>query len=201
MRPDIVQFFFSAQGIVSALVFGTIAIFVVLFNVAGVLVWILFIPQLADFVVAISPAAPELSGKARMAAEVPRQIANAHTVFNIANTLIFIGFTAQIARLVEWLIPDRTLEAEGLVVRSRYLDEELLSTPSLAMDRVRLEILHMGEIVQKMNDGIMPAIFRGNKQTLQEIRKMDDEVDVLYAQVLEYIGHICKGALTASQTQ
>jgi phosphate:Na+ symporter len=77
----------------------------IVFNVAGVLIWVLCIPQLADFVTAISPSAPELAGKARMAAEVPRQIANAHTVFNVANTLLFLGFTATFARLVERLVP------------------------------------------------------------------------------------------------
>ena len=173
----------------------------VLFNVAGVVLWFLFIPQLADIVTLISPTHPELSGVDRLAAETPRQIANAHTIFNFANTVIFIGFTAQLARLVERLIPDRALEAAELVVRSRYLDEELLSTPSLALDRVRMEILHMGEIVQKMHDGIMPAILGGDKSALSAIRTMDDEVDVLYAQVLEYLGKIGKTALTEAQTQ
>ena len=173
----------------------------VLFNVAGVVLWFLFIPQLAELVMLLSPSYPELSGVGRLAAETPRQIANAHTIFNLANTVIFIGMTTQMARLVEWLIPDRTLEAEGLVVRSRYLDEELLTTPTLAMDRVRMEILHMGDIVQKMHDGVMPAILGGDKETLLEIRKMDDEVDILYAQVLEYMGKIGKAALTETQTE
>lgn len=73
----------------------------VLFNVAGVLVWLGFIDQLAAFVQSISPADPSLSGAERLAAEAPRQIANAHTIFNVANTLIFIWFTGQHARLVE----------------------------------------------------------------------------------------------------
>jgi len=62
----------------------------VLFNVAGVLVWVGFIDQLADLVRWMSPQYPELSGKAQLAAEVPRQIANAHTMFNVANTLLFL---------------------------------------------------------------------------------------------------------------
>ena len=49
------------------------------FNIAGVLLWVMFIPQLAEFIVNISPSAAELTGKEKMAAEVPRQIANAHT--------------------------------------------------------------------------------------------------------------------------
>jgi len=97
------------------------------FNVCGVLIWLPFIGFIADLVTSISPAYPSLSGTARLAAETPRQIANAHTFFNIANTLIFIWFTAQIARLVEWLVPDRPLAEAALIVRPRFLQEELLS--------------------------------------------------------------------------
>ncbi|BCU07126.1 hypothetical protein [Allochromatium tepidum] len=88
-------------------------------------------------------------------AEVPRQIANAHTLFNVANTLLFIGLTGPMARLVEWLVPDEPPGEEAFIVRPRYLDEELLNTPSLALDRARLEILHMGDSVREMMRLIM----------------------------------------------
>jgi len=171
------------------------------FNVAGVLVWVMFIDQLAQFVTSFSPSHPELTGTARLGAETPRQIANAHTIFNIANTLIFIGFTTQIARLVEKIIPDTPLEEEGMVVRAKYLSEELLGTPTLALDRVRLEVLHMGEMVQEMLGKIMPAILSGNRETLSEIRAMDEEVDLLYDQIIEYMGKISKQSLSDFQTQ
>ncbi len=171
------------------------------FNIAGVLVWVMFIDELAQFVTSFSPAHPELAGADRLGAETPRQIANAHTIFNIANTLIFIGFTTQIARLVEKIIPDAPLEKEGMLVRAKYLSEELLSTPSLALDRVRLEVLHMGEMVQEMLDKIMPAILSGNRETLSDIRDMDEEVDLLYDQVIEYMGKISKQSLSDFQTQ
>jgi len=173
----------------------------VFFNVGGVLLWIMFIPQLAEVVTTISPSHPELDGIARLGAETPRQIANAHTIFNIANTLIFIGFTTQIARLVEKLIPEGDLEEEGLTIRAKYLDEELLSTPSLALDRVRLEVLNMGERVQDMLDRIMPAILTGNRETLASVQQMDDEVDILYEQIIAYMGAISKRQLTDLQTQ
>ena len=173
----------------------------VLFNVAGVVLWLLFIPQLAEIVTALSPAYPELSGVDRLAAEAPRQIANAHTIFNVANTLIFIGFSAQFARLVERLIPDRPIEEEALEITAKYLEPELLSTPALALDRVRMEVLHMGDVVQKMLNDIMPAILTGDKNALAKVHTMDDEVDILYAQILEYMGQISKGALTEDQTQ
>jgi phosphate:Na+ symporter len=166
------------------------------FNIAGVMIWFMFIDYLAEFVTWISPAHPELQGADRLGAETPRQIANAHTIFNIANTLIFIGFTTQIARLVEKLIPDTPLEAEGLMVRAKYLSDELLATPTLALDRVRLEVLHMGEKVQKMLDDIMPAILSGNREKLIQIRDMDEEVDLLYDQIIEYMGKISKKSLS-----
>ena len=173
----------------------------ILFNVAGVLLWLGFIEQLAEFVTWISPSHTELTGVDRLAAEAPRQIANAHTLFNLANTLIFIGFTTQIARVVEWLIPDSALEEEGLVVSAKYLDEELLTTPSLALDRVRLEVLHMGGIVQEMLDRIMPAILQGNMASLIKVRDMDDQADILYEQIVDYMGRISKRSLSDQQTE
>ena len=172
------------------------------FNVLGVVVWIMFIDQLAAFVTSFSPTHPELSGVDRLGAETPRQIANAHTIFNIANTVIFIGFTTQFARVVEWLVPDAPLEEVNILdVRAKYLDEELLSTPSLALDRVRLEVLHMGEKVQHMLDSIMPAILSGNRKTLIDIRDQDEEVDLLYDQIIDYMGRISKGTLSNNQMQ
>ncbi len=172
----------------------------VLFNIAGVLIWVGFIDQLAAFVQSLSPSHPELSGADRLAAEAPRQVANAHTIFNIANTLIFIGFTSQFARLVEWLVPDRPLGEETEVVRVKYLDDELLTAPSLALDRVRLEVLHMGEQVQAMMSRIMPAILSGNQEQLREVERMDDAVDMLHAQIIAYLGKVSRLSLTEGQT-
>jgi phosphate:Na+ symporter len=176
------------------------AIVHVLFNVFGVLLWVGLIPYLADFVTWLSPAHPELSGIKRLAAETPRQIANAHTVFNISNTIIFIGMTAQFARLVEWLVPDRPVE-EKIIAQPKYLDSELLETPSLAIDRARMEMGHMGERIREMLERILPAIISGNRETLRDIAKIDDEVDILHGHIITYLGDISKKALTEEQTR
>ena len=171
------------------------------FNVGGVLIWLPFIGFIADLVTAISPSYPNLSGVDRLAAETPRQIANAHTFFNIANTLIFIWFTTQIARFVEWLVPDKPLAEEAVIVRTRYLQDELLSAPSLALDQVRMEIMHMGETVNAMLQGIMPAIIGGDRKVLEEIRQMDDTVDILHAGIIDYLAKISKQPLGDEQTR
>jgi len=171
----------------------------VLFNIAGVLVWLAFIDQLADAVTLLSPQHPELAGTERLAAEAPRQIANAHTIFNIANTFIFIGFTTLIARLVEWLVPDKPLSDER-VIRPKYLDEDLLSTPSLALDLARREIGNMGNQVYEMLTVIMPAILTGNEAKLTEIELLDERVDALHAAIVVYLGKVSRMELREKQT-
>ena len=171
----------------------------VLFNVLGVLVWLGFITHLANFVSWFSPSHPELMGTDRLAAETPRQIANAHTIFNIANTFIFIGFAGQFARFVEWLVPDKPIE-EVILAQPKYLDDELLETPSLALGRVRLEIGHVGGRVKDMLEEIMPAILSGNHSVLGEIAEMDDKVDALHGQIVTYLGKISQKSLSEAQT-
>jgi phosphate:Na+ symporter len=136
----------------------------------------------------------------RVGADTPRQIANAHTLFNVANTLVFIGLAGQLARLVEWLVPDRPLE-EVVIARPLYLDDALLDTPSLALERARLEIGHMGDRVKEMLQRIMPAILAGDRLGLKEIAGIDDEVDVLHRSIIAYLGRISRKTLTEEQTR
>jgi phosphate:Na+ symporter len=171
-----------------------------LFNVAGVLVWIMFIPLLVDIVEAISPASPDLTGKARMAAEVPRQIANAHTIFNIANTLLFLGFTTVFARLVEKLIPEKPLE-EKIIVVPKYLDNAVIGVPSIALERVRSELGHMGEIISEMMSSTQKAWQERDRANLDAVLKMDDKVDILHEAILEYLGEIRRETLTDRQSR
>jgi len=172
----------------------------ILFNIFGVLLWVGFIDQLAQFVTWFSPQYEMLTGAAKLAAETPRQIANAHTLFNIANTLIFIGFTSQFARLVERLIPDKSID-ESRLTAPKFLDKELINTPSLALDRTRLEIGQMGRGVQEMLVQIMPAIISGSRDSLSQIAEMDDAVDLTHGQIITYLGQISKRSLTNAQTQ
>lgn len=172
----------------------------VLFNVLGVVVWLGFISHLAELVTWFSPAHPELAGTDRLAAESPRQIANAHTVFNVSNTVLFIWFTGPFARLVEWLIPDRPMEEETALIRARYLDDDLLSTPSLALDRARLEVLHAGEHVLVMLGRVMPALHERDAGAFSELARMDDQVDVLHEKTIEYLGKIGNCSLTEAES-
>ncbi len=157
------------------------------FNVIGVLLWVFFIGWLASLVAGIG-------------GDTPRQIANAHTVFNIANGLIFIGFTTQFAHLIERMLPDRE-EAAEVAIRAKYLDAELLRTPSLALDRARLEMLRMADRIQAMLSAILPAAIDGNRSDLSDVEAMDDEVDVLHGHIISYLGDISKTRLGEAETE
>ena len=161
----------------------------VLFNVLGVLVWLAFIDDLANLVVSISPSSPELTGLDRLAADTPRQIANAHTLFNVANTILFLPLAGVFARIVQRMIPDRS-DPDGSVVRPRYLDPELMRTPALAVDRTRMEVLHMGDRVRTMMTRILPALFHGEHEDLLEVKAMDEGVDLLHGHIVTYLGRL-----------
>jgi len=176
-----------------------VALMHVLFNVAGVLLWLPFLGYLADAVRWVSPAHPELAGAERLAAEVPRQIANAHTSFNLINTLLFLPITGLFARLVQKLIPERPVETT-VVVAPMYLDDELLRTPSLALQRVRLELGHLGEIVQEMLSRTVQAVSAG-RRAYEVVIRMDDRVDLLQKQILDYLGRVRRSGLTETESR
>ncbi len=172
----------------------------VLFKVVGVIIWVFVIDQLASLSTWLSPGAPGLTGIDLAAAETPRQIANAHTIFNVINTFLFLPFAAQFARLIERIVPDRPLEEEA-VIRAKYLTADLISTPTLALDRARLEILHMGNRVRDMYALSLPALIRGSHAELNEVEASDDAIDALHGQIIEYLGDISKTKLTNRETE
>lgn len=159
----------------------------IVFNVAGVLIWVFFIPQFADVVRSISPVSESLQGLDRAAADVPRQIANAHTVFNIANVLLFIWFTGPLARLVARLVPIPP-KPEG--IKPKYLDEFFLEQPSLALDQVRRELGRLGGIVKVMIGRSLDAALRGTDKDADALRHADDDVDALYEDIIAYLGKL-----------
>lgn len=170
-----------------------------LFNVAGVLLWIGFVPQLAQMAEWLSPVKAELTGLDRLAAEAPRQIANAHSLFNVINTVLFIGFSTQIARLVEWLIPDRPVTVEARFL-PKHLDDALLSTPSIALDAARHEIGRLGRRVQEMVEAIIPVALSGTRPELEQLAAMDKVVDALHRAIISYLGKISLASLSGTQS-
>ena len=173
----------------------------VLFKIIGVLIMLPLIGPFAKFVVYISPSPAEgLTGLEAAASVLPRQVANAHTLFNVGIAVLFLPFIAYFARFVYWLVPDKPLPEVG-EIQPKYLSEMLLHTPSLALDAVRHEIKRMGKRVDLMNAAMMPAVLTGSKESLMAVREMDEEVDVLYKHIVNYLAEVSKLKLNEYQTQ
>ena len=177
----------------------------ILFNIIGVVIWLGFINQLAQIVVWLSPVAQGVSGVEKLAAETPRQIANAHTIFNIANAIIFLPFAKFIARQAEWLVPDKpAVEAEleaAPVLTTQYLNPELLAMPALAIEQARRAILLMAEVVQGMLADIMPAFMANNMQIIKDVSQREDQVDYLQRQTTSYLTQIAHGDLSLQESE
>ena len=171
----------------------------VAFNVFGTLIWLPFIWLLVDISVWASPMSAGLEGTAKAAAEVPRQIANANTLFNVINTLLFIGFTGVFAKMAERLVPERKVP-EGVIIEPEFLDEAALKAPSIALQQVRLELGRVGEITLGMLRDVGPAFKARDRAAFEDIARRDDEVDILEEEILRYMGRIRMGMLTEKES-
>jgi len=160
--------------------------------VLGALIWLPFIPQLAALAQMISPVAGHLQGVERLAEEVPRQIANAATVWATANVIIFLPFAALFAKLAVRIIPDRAVQPRA-IISPRFLDDELVRVPSMALERARMELGHMGELTEAMLARLEPA-FRS--RDLGELSRQHDQIVVLREAVVTYLQHVGRGELS-----
>ena len=170
----------------------------IIFNVAGVALWVLVIGPFADAVRAISPVSMELQGLERLAADTPRQIANAHTLFNVGNLLIFIWFAGPLARLVERIAPKPPVPVE---LRPKHLDDFYLSTPALALDQVRRELVHLGNVVKSMLQPSLDVTTRGSPDDIDRLARHDDDVDRIYESIIRYLGKLSQEDLISPQPQ
>ena len=180
-----------------------VAVAHVTFKIAGVLLIVWFIPPFADLVRNISPVSEHLTGMDRLAADTPRQVANAHTLFNVGIGFLFLPLAGVFARFCEWVVPDRPLtEAEELDARyePKYLDDVLLDTPVLALERVQLEIGRLGDRVSDMYEAFLEPTFAHDTTRLEEVAEMDVDVDMLHAQIVEYLARISSGELSRKET-
>ena len=172
----------------------------VMFNVLGVLIWFGFIEELAELARWVSPKATGLTGGERFAEEAPRQIANAHTIFNVGNTLLFIWFTGAFSWIVTRLVPEKRLVGPG-VIEPRFLDPGLIETPAIALDAARMEIVRMAGHVVPMVKQATPAVLHGSAADLDRIQDLDKEVDILHRAIVRYLGKVSHESLTAPETE
>ena len=141
-----------------------------------------------------------MEGTARLAAETPRQIANAHTVFSVSSTFILIWFVGPLARLAQLIVPTRRQKTKS-AGEPLYLDESALEIPSVGLQRVSLELTRLGQLVLALVRRAPAAVVDGRLEDLQTLLSEDEEVDRLEAAILVYIGRLSQGEHTQEDGQ
>jgi phosphate:Na+ symporter len=168
------------------------AIIHVLFNIVGVIIWLPLIRQLAYLAIIISPGDP--------GAAIPRQIANANTIFNVINTVLFIGFTHWFANIAQKIFPDRPQKAE-VIIKPKYLDEKIISIPTVALEQVRMEFGRMGKIASRMLSELLTATQQRDEKYVNKIIDLDDKVDILEAEIFKFLSKVRQQALTKEESR
>ncbi len=172
-----------------------------LFKVGGVLAMVFWIPAFADFVRSVSPGgAIDVADTTSMAKFIPRQVANAHTIFNVSLALVFLPFTGLFGRLIMRLMPDR-VEPLDSRFRPRFLEPGMLQTPSLALSLAKVEIIRMGEIVRDMATDAIAPFLDNDMEILDDLHEREHEIDDLDTHISAYLIDIGKQDLSDEQTE
>lgn len=124
---------------------------------------------------------------------VARQIAMAHTFFNLANTILLFPFLKIMVRAVEKILPPEPPE-EGL-----RLDERLLNTPAVALGSVEDELVKMSRICAKNFGRAMDAMILLDEKKIEKVFQMEGVIDEFEHGIQEYAARISN--LNMSQNQ
>ncbi|GAA5504837.1 Na/Pi cotransporter family protein [Novipirellula caenicola] len=124
-------------------------------------------------------------------------IAATHTVFNIANVLLFLLFVPQFVRLLNWMVPSKDFKEKP---RLTDLDIRLLETPLLAIEQSRREIERMADGCSKMLDWLAELIQQDNpdKSLADRLRKREQVLDSIQDEIAVYVTNLLSSNLPHS---
>ena len=162
-----------------------------LFNVFGVLwIGILFKPFLA-LVDLIVPGAP--TGGA-----ITAHLAMFHTLFNVTNTVLFIGFVRQLESLVKKLTRPKADEEER-AYQLKYISTTLQDTPEMNLMNAKMELSRMAGIVQEMFSRFLEVFRNPNKKMgnqVAELKEMEDYTDRMQEDISIFLAQCARESLT-----
>ena len=172
----------------------------IFFKLAGVALFFFWIPQFADLIHFLAE---------RFQSGPARQVANAHTIFNVGLGLLFLPCTSFFGNLILRILPDKT-EEQDLKPATWHLDETKITTPATAIDLARTEISRMAKLVGRMQRAIIvPFLSNERRQdeyysglTLVEgIDMREQKVNFLQEKITHYLLQISKQELSDDQSK
>jgi phosphate:Na+ symporter len=157
----------------------------VFFKFFGVL---LFLPFLGLFQTFVTETTPDFT----------RQIANANTLFNIIIAVLFLPIIGPFAKMITKLVPEKEEEKK---FGPLYLDEHVLTTPSLARGQATREVLRASDIVREMLIDVVKVFQSDDDATITAIKNKDNLIDLLDRQIRFYLTRLSLSPLTESQSR
>ncbi len=124
---------------------------------------------------------------------VPRQIAAGHIFFNIINVVILFPFSNLLVKASEYIVRDDGSENAHI---TKYIDERILVTPSIALTQTTKEILHLGNMVYEQFDTAVKAFFENKEELSYKVFHAEKKVNELSKLILEYLVKLDKESLT-----
>ena len=174
-----------------------VAVAHVTFNVIGVLLFCFWIPTFAEFV-------------SQTSQNIPRQIANAHTIFNILASIVFIPFTGYIAKIIIYYLPDKKTDRNIDKPSVLHLDENLLDQPEAAINSAQAEIKGVIGLMERVVGTLVRPFVNDQKLTDVENPDMDlmtgmnqrvEKISYLNQKISDYLINTSKSDLSADQSK
>lgn len=153
------------------------------FNVTGTIIFILLLK-------------PVLLLVGILAADPARQIANAHTLFNLTNTAIQLPFSALLIAFVTRVIPGEDVQDKFAL---KYLDKRILETPSIAVGQIVKEIARMGDIARCNVQKGIEAIINDDEKLIDEIYNNEKVINELELRIGEFLQAVLHSAIGEDQ--
>lgn len=162
-----------------------------IFNISGCFLFIWFVKPLAAFIQYISPKGPEIE-------VISRQIANTHTFFNLVMTLIWVPLVGVMVKIVMRLIPDGEVK-EVNAVQPKFLDNKLISQPTVALQLAVRELMNCGEQVGVMLKKAAEKIDSGDGASVEEFVKSREVTAELTGKITDYLAEMAAAGVMTEQ--
>ncbi len=174
-----------------------VAVAHITFNLIGVLLFCFWIPTFADWV-------------SQTSQNIPRQIANAHTFFNIIASIVFLPFTGYIAKAIIHYFPDKELDRNIEKPAVLHLDESLLDQPTAAINNAQAEIKGVVGLMERVVGTLVRPFINGQDLNDIENEEVDlisatnqrvEKIDFLNDKITEYLVATSKSDLSTKQSK
>lgn len=136
------------------------------------------------------------AGNVFIGENIGRHVAMGHTLFNVTNVLVMTPFIGVLVWICEHVVPGK--KAPVNVVR---LETHLLNTPPLAIVCTMNALADMTEKAWKAALDALRGYKNGKPVSVDAIKKIEDEVDNMQGEIMDYLVQLTRRELSDEQAQ